>query len=198
MATILRFGPWDHGRPMTEDEFNDGDFQEGYRYELIDGSLYVSPSPNPPHDVALHFVYDCLRDYARRRPDVLNRVTTGARVFVPGVPRSTVPQPDVAAYRGYPVDRKWQVRWRDVSPVVVVEVLGGEDDEKDLIRNVALYLRVSSIQEYWLWDVREAPDRLNLQVRRRVHDRWEVLDYAADAVYSTPLLPDFEIPVAPE
>ena len=39
MATVLKIGPADHGRPMTLDEFQAGDYEEGYKYELIDGEL---------------------------------------------------------------------------------------------------------------------------------------------------------------
>src|SRR6266851_438244 len=48
MATVLRLGRADHGRPMTLDEFWHSDYEEGYKYELIDGKLYVSPLPNLP------------------------------------------------------------------------------------------------------------------------------------------------------
>ena len=38
----------DHGRPMRRDEFEAGEYEEGYKYELIDGKIYVSPQPNAP------------------------------------------------------------------------------------------------------------------------------------------------------
>src|SRR5687768_14222795 len=47
MSTMLRIGPHDHGREMTYEEFLAGDYEEGYKYELIRGELYVSPQPNP-------------------------------------------------------------------------------------------------------------------------------------------------------
>ena len=38
-----QLGPADHGRELTYDEFLAGDYEEGHKYELIDGRLYVSP-----------------------------------------------------------------------------------------------------------------------------------------------------------
>ena len=52
MATVttpLRIGPADHGRTMTLDEFEEAEFEEGYRYELARGVLEVSEVPGEPH-----------------------------------------------------------------------------------------------------------------------------------------------------
>ena len=54
MQTALHIGPHDHGRELTDDEFVAADYEEGYKYELIDGSLYVSPQPNLPHVIERH------------------------------------------------------------------------------------------------------------------------------------------------
>src|SRR5262245_7911968 len=50
MATVIRkrrreFGPHSAGTVMTSHEFDRADFQEGWRYELINGVLVVSPIP---------------------------------------------------------------------------------------------------------------------------------------------------------
>jgi hypothetical protein len=42
---------------MTLEEYLGGDYEEGYRYELIGGELYVSPQPNPPHDIVEEYVH---------------------------------------------------------------------------------------------------------------------------------------------
>ena len=197
MATVLRIGPGDHGRPMTYDEFMARDYKDGYRYELIGGRLYVSPMPNLPHEWIVQHVVDALKSYLQRNQEMLDWVTTGSRVFVPGPGATTAPEPDVAAYRDFPRHRRSTADWRDVSPVLVVEVLGGEDDEKDLVRNPDLYFRVPTIEEYWVYDIREDSVRPKLRVYRRAPEGWEIRDYDPDAVYRTPLLPGFEMPVTP-
>ena len=39
------FGPTDNGRVMSPREFDRGDFERGWRYELVNGVLIVSPAP---------------------------------------------------------------------------------------------------------------------------------------------------------
>src|SRR5262249_18789172 len=124
MATVLKIGPWDHGRPMTLEEFTAGDYEEGYQYELIDGKLYVSPRPHRPQGLTENWLFRALLAYSAAPPDVLNMVFPNARVFVPGRPGVTNPEPDVAAYHDFPLDLPFrEARWQDFSPVLVVEVL---------------------------------------------------------------------------
>lgn len=197
MSTVTKLGPKDHGRPMSFEEFMAGDYQEGYKYEIIHGRLYVSPLPNFGHDWLEQFVFGTLLDYSREHHEVINKVTNKSRVFVPGATNVTAPEPDIAAFRDFPVEKKSRVNWRDVSPVLVIEVMGGEDPEKDLVRNVDLYLQNPTIQEYWLFDIRDDAERPTLRVHRRENDGWDVTQWDADAVYTTDLLPGFELPVTP-
>src|SRR5579885_1127826 len=188
-----QIGPADHGRPMTLAEFEAGDYVEGYKYELIDGRLYVAHQPDPPQDFVEVWLFSKLLDYMRRQPDVINYVTPKARVFVPGRRRPTSPEPDLAAYRGFPLDQPLgTIRWQNVSPVLLVEVLSADDPDKDLVRNVELYLQVPSVREYWVIDTREAPERPTMIVHRRYGGRWRVLHVAYGETYKTRLLPGFE------
>src|SRR5262245_19009501 len=124
MATVLKIGPADRGRPMALEEFLGGDYEEGYRYELIDGKLCVSPLPDLPENQIQEWINDTLKQYARRHPEVINFVSSAARVFIPGRPDLTVPQPDQAAYHVFPSRLpKRGVSWQDVSPALVVERL---------------------------------------------------------------------------
>jgi Uma2 family endonuclease len=195
MATVVKkFGPADHGRPLTYDDYLAGDYEGGHRYELIDGRLYVSPEANQPENFVQDWLRDKLKAYARARPEVLNHVTGPGRLFVPAVPGTTTPEPDVLAYRDYPRHRPLrEIRWQDISPVLVAEVLSAEDPDKDLVRNPGLYLLVPSIKEYWVLDGREDPERPSLRVHRRRGKRWVVRDYGPDDVYTTRLLPGFEL-----
>jgi Uma2 family endonuclease len=194
MATLLALGPTDHGRTLALDEFIAGDYQEGYQYELIDGKLYVSPQPNLPYDLVETWISEKLRAYARRFARVINHVTNKARVFVPGRPNVTVPEPDVSVYRDFPLDRPFKKqRWEDVSPILVVEVLSEDDPDKDLVRNVELYYQVPTVKEYWLFDARNDPERPLLRVYRRSRGKWKIIDVPAGGTYETPLLPGFSL-----
>ena len=199
MATTLRYGPGDHGRPMTFDEFMEGDYEEGHKYELIRGRLYVSPQPRFSHDWIEQYVLDRLKQYARETGSAINKATNKARVFVSDADPEdvTASEPDVAGYQGFPLDRKWDVDWRDVSPILVAEVLSQDDPDKDLVRNVDLYLQVPSIQEYWAVENRDEPGRPTLRVHRRRGDDWTILEFGPDDVYTTDLLSGFQLPVTP-
>jgi Uma2 family endonuclease len=195
MATVTKIGPAEHGRPMSLEEFLAGDYEEGYRYELIDGRLYVSPQANLPEDWVSEWLHFLLKSYAVAHQRVLRYVTRGARVFVPGRRNITTPEPDVAAYRRFPLHRPVrEFRWQTVSPLVVAEVLPADDPDKDLIRNVALYAAVPSIKEYCVLDAREDGDRPRMTVYwRRRGKAWRILQVGPGERYTTPLLPDFEL-----
>ena len=193
--SLQPIGPADHGREMTEDEFESSADQEGFRSELIDGRLYVSPMPESPHDAVLEWLLEILQEYRRSHPEVINYVSSHAEVFVPGRARPTRPQPDVACYADYPhhLPRRRR-RWRDMSPVVVVEIISDDSSMKDLERNVELYLEVPSIREYWIVDQRPDPDYPSVRVYRRRGQNWQKpIDVAPGATYATRLLPGFTL-----
>jgi Uma2 family endonuclease len=198
MATVLKIGPLDHSRPMTLDEFLAGDYEEGYQYELIDGKLYVAPAADLSENRIEEWVGTKIRLYSWKYPRVINYVTSKARVFVPGRGGITNPEPDLAAYRNFPVDLFGpDVVWQDVSPILVVEVLSIGDPDKDLLRNVDLYLEVPSIKEYWLFDSRNDPYRPTLRVHRRHGKKWRLIDVAFGETYTTKLLPRFKLILDP-
>jgi Uma2 family endonuclease len=183
---------------MSLEEFLAGDYREGYHYELIDGKLYVSPKPNLPENWVEEWLYTQLKLYAVKHPKVINYVSHGARVFVPGRRGLTNPEPDLSAYHNFPSHRPLRtIRWQDLSPVLVAEVLSAEDPDKDLVRNVELYLLVPSIKEYWVLDSREDPDRPTMRVYRRHGQKWRIIDLSYGDTYTTKLLPGFELLIDP-
>jgi Uma2 family endonuclease len=198
MSTITKLGPADHGRPLSLEEYMDGDYQEGFHYEIIDGRLYVSPEANLPQGVIESWLLFQVAFYARLHPRAINFVTPKARVFVPRRPGLTVPEPDLAAYRGFPLHLSLEdLRWEDFSPILVAEVLYADAD-KDLIRNVDLYWQVPSIKEYWVIDTRESANEPTMLVHRRQGNRkWRARELNFRDTYTTPLLPGFKLLIDP-
>ena len=194
MATVqLKLGPTDHGRALTLDDFDDAEFAPGHRYEIIDGRLYVSEEPDPTENALELWLFEKLWDYSRSNASVLNRVTNKGRVFVHARTNATVPEPDIAAFEDYPLDQRLKgIKWSDVSPVLVCEVLMGAA-EKDLERNVELYLAVPSIKEYWVLDGRENPEQPTLIQHRRYGKRWVVRPFPYGSTFTTRLLPGFSL-----
>jgi Uma2 family endonuclease len=67
-----------------------------------------------------------------------------------------------------------------------------------LIRNVNLYLQVPSIQEYWILDGQDDPDKPSLLVYRRRGKQWQKpREIGYQETYTTPLLPGFKLVVDP-
>ena len=89
MATLLYLTPADQGRALTLEEFERADALEGFRYELIDGRLEVSPEADLPHDRILRWLNRSLGRYAdspRLRsptPYVRYRIRAGISTFAP-------------------------------------------------------------------------------------------------------------------
>jgi Uma2 family endonuclease len=181
------------------ERFLAGPWLDGYRYELIDGRVYVSPLPNEPHDHLLEWLSDTLHDYKQAHPEVINRVSSHARVFVPGRRATTCPEPDFTAYQNYPyhVPRRRR-RWQDVSPVLVVEI-ASEDLAKDFGRNVELYEQVPSIREYWVVFDGDTDEQFLFRVYRKRGAKWQKpIDLHIGDTYTTRLLPGFVLAINPD
>jgi Uma2 family endonuclease len=159
----------------------------------------VSPWPDLPEDWLEQWLFRPLTVYSDRHPEVINHITCKARVFLPGEPEDvTRPEPDNAAYQDFPRPIPIaQMDWRNLSPLLVVEVVSSDPD-KDLVRNVDLYLRMPSIKEYWILDPREDADHPTLLVNRRRGSRWQrPITMHAGGTCTTKLLPDFALLVDP-
>lgn len=61
----IKLGPKDHGRPWIESDADRVDYRPGFDYEIIDGSLFVSPQPNPPGKFLESWVWGKLHSYSR-------------------------------------------------------------------------------------------------------------------------------------
>jgi hypothetical protein len=67
----LHLGPNDHGLELTYEQFLEADYEEGHRYEIIDGRLYVSPVPNFSDDWYERFITKQLEAWADLHPEVI-------------------------------------------------------------------------------------------------------------------------------
>lgn len=197
MSIVTKLGPADHGRALSYEEYLAGDYEPGFKYELIDGRLYVSPLPNLPEDRLETWLFRILDRYSERHPEIINYVTTKARVVVPNRPGVTTPEPDITAFHDVPSDGEG-VDWDDVSPLLVVEVLVEGEPYQDLERNVELYLQVPSIREYWVLDGRQSRRQPTLIVYRRRGQNWQrpiVVSFGES--YTTRLLPRLNLGLQP-
>ena len=200
MHTRLYLTPADHGRALTWNEYASSDAEEGYRYELIEGRVEVSPPPGSLHEDYVEWLKRLLDAYAVARPDILCSIRTRSCVVLPDAAEEEVsaPEPDLACYAEFAARFAPSVDWRDYSPVLVIEVISPDTSDKDLVRNRRLYLQVPSIQEYWILDPREGVEGLSLLVYRRRGRRWAAcVTVGTGATYTTPMLPGFSLLLDP-
>jgi len=187
------FGPMDSGRLVTLEDYERAEYESGYVYEIIDGVLIVSPNPIPTHDFWVVTIFDAFKSYIHKYPNNANWVSPAAEVDVGGRPGATRPQPDVAVYRDFP--HRADLRWEDVCPIVVVEVISGRRDYKDTVRNRNLYWMAGGIVEYWIVDPREEAFKpaMTCLYRKAGATEWEETDVPFGKSYKCRALPKFSI-----
>ena len=83
METRLYLTHEDHGRALSYEAFRAADAELGYRYELIEGKVYVTSFPSLSHQDYCDWLRWLLDAYANERPDVIGRVRSSPLVFVP-------------------------------------------------------------------------------------------------------------------
>ncbi len=196
----LYLTPADAGREVSLEEFEHADGEEGWDYELIDGRIEASPTPELPHDSILSWLNPRFIDYSRAHPEIVNYLSNRPRVYIPNRPAATCPRPDFAAFQNFPTHLSYrQRRWKDVSPLLVGEIISPDYREKDLVRNVELYLQSPTIREYWIFDPLADADGWFMRVYRKRGRVWQKpIDVALGATYTTRLLPEFSLIVDPD
>lgn len=147
--------PEDHGRIMTLAEYRAARGLPGYKYELIDAALVVSPHPIPNHEYWVQFVHRLIRRHFVRHGIAGGFIGTGSEVEISGRVVPTRSIPDLAVYDAFPYPPP--ASWDDVVPVLVVEVISNRRAAKDTVRNRHLYWQVRGLREYWIINPENAP-----------------------------------------
>ena len=120
--------------------------EDGRRYELYDGEVFVVPAPLPKHQIVQHTVTDLLRDYAR---DV-GGFAVGSPIDIV-FSEYDVLQPDViyfSADRAHFVDVEHVIRH---APDLCVEVLSPSTEATDRGKKMQMFARYG-VPEYWIVD----------------------------------------------
>jgi len=129
---------------------------DGNRYEVLDGELFVTPTPSTPHQRALRVLCDLLAPY-------VNANQFGELFWSPAdiefSPKRLV-QPDlfVAAL----VDGKRPRAWADVKHLLLaIEALSPTTARADRHKKRRIYMK-EAVDDYWIVDV-----------DARVVERWQ-------------------------
>ncbi len=143
---------------------------DGQRYEIIDGVLYVTPSPGEPHQDVVGELYYLLRNY-------LTGAAIGKAIVSPtdvrrGDKKRNRVQPDVFVLRKFDGKRPpYPYELRDI--LLAVEVVSPSNPLLDYQVKRDLYLR-EGVGEYWVIN----PAARNVSRWRGQDDPGEVLSKA--------------------
>ncbi len=132
----------------TQGEWTYEDFlrlpDDGKRYEIIEGVLYVTNAPNSNHQFAVTEITSELRNFVKTKR--LGRVTV-APFEVHLAPRTRPVQPDVMFIRAERVPAG-PFAYFDGTPDLIVEVLSPESIRRDRITKFTAY--EAGVLEYWI------------------------------------------------
>jgi Uma2 family endonuclease len=157
---------------------------DGKRYEILDGDLYVSPSPFTAHQAVVGNLFVMLTDYVRSRK--LGRVFVAPYDVV--LDRHDVVEPDliyVSKANATIITHK-NIQG---SPDLLVEVLSDSTRERDTRDKRNIYARCG-VPWYWIVDP-EGPRVMELKLLERAYA--VVADLSGEAVWTPALFPESTI-----
>jgi Uma2 family endonuclease len=158
--------------------------EDGNRYELIEGELYVSTAPDLIHQRTLGNIYHIFRSFLMQQP-------MGEILFGPGVILSDYDGviPDLVYLSN---QRRNEVATGERiygPPTLVIEILspGSQNSDRDRKLKLKLYSKFG-VEEYWIVD----PRKRAVEVYRREAETLKLFTtFVSDENITTPLLPSF-------
>jgi len=132
-------------RPLTFEDLLDTP-DDGYRYEIIDGEMIVSPAPGRKHQSFSGLLFLLVATHVRSN-------NLGEVFFAPVDVRlhtNDIVQPDLIFIRRDRLDI-YQDNPVEGPPDLVVEIISPTSVVRDAIRKARLYA-ASGVREYWLAD----------------------------------------------
>jgi len=171
---------------MNVDEYLTAILPEGFRYELVEGVVEMSPVPELPHDVIIDRLVVILTRYRLKASTRISHLSQRAAVTNPA--RQTAREPDLAAYAPAEIDATGKKGWKDMTPLLVVEVVSQGQESRDYVEKRRDYWD-AGVGEYWIVD----PQLRKMTVLTRAATDWIEQTFDADAVYSPAQFPGLEV-----
>lgn len=182
----LHLGVSDHGMKLSREEFAEAQYDEPWRYERINGRLFVMAPAGPDHQRPNNRIRSYLGAYELAHPEIVEYIFSEAWIY-------TSREDDRIADIGvYLVASRDKGRDPDRAPELVFETVsgGGEDRKRDYVDKRAEYLRIG-VKEYVIVDRFER----RVTVLRRSRGRFVESHLGPRDVYRSPLLPGLKIPL---
>jgi Uma2 family endonuclease len=164
--------------------------EDGNRYEVIEGELYVSTAPGFPHQSALAKLFSKLDRYLGDHQ--LGRVLWGLGLVFDEFSGVI---PDLVFISNERLKRILVGGRLTAAPEIVIEALSPGKSNENRDRTVKRKLYSSrGVSEYWILD----PETLTIEIYRKRKEGGlkRVLVLQAEDILTSPLLPDFSVQVA--
>lgn len=154
----------------------------GRRYEIIDGDLFMTPSPAVYHQIVLSNIEESLRAFVRQRK--LGVVLIAPTDVV--LSEEDVVQPDILFVSA---ERKQIITEKNIGgpPDLVVEVLSDRTRSVDRKQKRQLYEKYG-VREYWLVE----PDERSVEILYLEGGSYRSLGVVRSGVITSKLLNGFE------
>jgi len=157
---------------------------DGNRYELIEGELYVSSAPGLTHQIVSDNIVHLMRTYLDQNP-------IGIAVSTIGLILSNYNGviPDIVFFSHEESDRIVSNERLYAAPSLVIEILsaGAANLRRDRVAKHKLYQKYA-VQEYWIVD----RDERAVEIYRLKNEALELAAKArGDDEITTPILPGF-------
>lgn len=158
---------------------------DGCRYEIINGVLYMVNAPDPAHQLAVGEIFAELRNFIKANQ--LGAVYTAPiEVHLPGIARPV--QPDVlfiAEARRSSI----KARFIEGAPDIVVEVMSPSTLRTDRTVKFDAYER-AGVREYWIVN----PKTRSIEVYAPVHDEFDLHgEFGPGEAVTSTVLPGFSL-----
>ena len=135
-------------KPLTIADWDAIPYREGYRYELIEGELFVSCSPGLTHQLVSDNILVLIRNYLQGNP-------IGTVVSTPGLilSDSSGVIPDLVFFRAQQRDTIVTNNRLTGPPALVIEIVspGLRNIKRDRAAKLQLYDKYG-VPEYWIVD----------------------------------------------
>ena len=139
-------------KPLTIADWDAIPYKEGYRYEIIEGELFVSCSPGLTHQMVSDNLVVLLRNFLKLNP-------IGVAVSTPGLVLSEHSGviPDIVFFSR---DQRDTIVANDRltgPPSLVIEILspGSSNVRRDRVAKLQLYAK-HDVPEYWIIDLKNS------------------------------------------
>ena len=158
------------------------------RYELIDGELYMAPTPIPEHQIFLFYLTKVIEEFVTEHD--LGRVIISPQDVI--LSEDVVLQPDVMFISN---ERMNIIRWGHYvrgAPDLVVEVLSPSTSVRDRTLKRERYAQFG-VREYWIADIVGR----TIEVNVASGDKFEVVGvYGEGDIFESPLVTGLEVDIS--